>query len=465
MESGQKRESSRIAKSLASLARRFSPRMRSIYVWAIICAVILTITAASVVRMILSTQKLVNTTNEAYQHCQAAVEQLQESSDFLTNEARAYVTDGDRKHLDEYLAEVQVYRRRDSALEELHAYATNDEAIQALEQARKDSDELAEVELYALRLEAEADGLTNMPEALAAVELDASDKDLTEGRVRWRASQLVQGNEYVEKKFQIVESVQRCSELLVQSLRVEVEYENERLSGLLTAMQVNVLMLLCTILFVVLAGVAFMLRPIAHCEAKIREDLPLVPSGAQELRHLISAYNEMYIESHARTESLSYEAHNDALTGAFNRGAFESLLTTHKAHSALLLIDVDLFKNFNDTYGHEMGDAILIEVAATLYSSFRSTDFVCRIGGDEFAVIMTDVYPPLTPMVRHKLTDVADFLRDDSNGLPPATISVGVAFGSPGCADDELFAQADAALYEVKKNGRDGIAFYHEIAG
>jgi diguanylate cyclase (GGDEF)-like protein len=127
-----------------------------------------------------------------------------------------------------------------------------------------------------------------------------------------------------------------------------------------------------------------------------------------------------------------------------------------------MLVDVDYFKHFNDDYGHDMGDAILIEVAATLYASFRSTDHVCRIGGDEFAVIMVNVGPELRDVIAHKIGQVTAFLRDTSNGLPAVTISVGVAFGDGNCSDDELFRRADEALYSVKQRGRDGFAFHGE---
>ena len=128
-----------------------------------------------------------------------------------------------------------------------------------------------------------------------------------------------------------------------------------------------------------------------------------------------------------------------------------------------MLVDVDNFKTFNDTYGHEMGDAILVEVVATLHAYFRPSDYICRIGGDEFAVIMSSVGTGTSAAIEHKLDQIATFLRDTTNGLPKATISVGVAFGRPGIKDDELFQEADGALYEAKRLGRDTYVFANDL--
>ena len=105
---------------------------------------------------------------------------------------------------------------------------------------------------------------------------------------------------------------------------------------------------------------------------------------------------------------------------------------------------------------------MLIEVAATLYASFRTSDHICRIGGDEFAVIMTNTESSLKEVIRTKIDKVATFLRDTSNGLPSVTISVGVAFGNPRSSEDSLFKAADSALYETKRNGRDGLSFSND---
>ena len=129
---------------------------------------------------------------------------------------------------------------------------------------------------------------------------------------------------------------------------------------------------------------------------------------------------------------------------------------------AMLIIDVDHFKEVNDTYGHEAGDEVLKKVAAALKSSFRLEDCICRIGGDEFAVLMRQMEPTLKSIVREKIDRVQEKmqLRDD---LPRATLSIGVAFTDDEGPEENLFKKADKALYSIKEHGRDGFAFYNEL--
>jgi diguanylate cyclase (GGDEF)-like protein len=268
---------------------------------------------------------------------------------------------------------------------------------------------------------------------------------------------------YRNQKLSIRAAVQACTERLSDTLRAQIEEGAAVLESQLLWMRVGVVALVLVLLFVILSSRLLLLWPISLYEKNIQKDEPLEPGGARELRALSVAYNEMYARNHALTESLAFEAHCDALTGVNNRGSFDALVTLHKTDCALILVDVDYFKQFNDKWGHDMGDAILIEVAATLYSCFRSTDYICRIGGDEFAVIMVDAQPSMRDVIEHKIEKVRSFLRDDSNGLPGATISVGVAFGGPGSTDDGLFHQADAALYATKRAGRDGITFASDL--
>ena len=450
-------------RTLLPIMCRFSPRMRTIFIVAVVVASLLAIFALWTMRQVVRIQTRASGINTAYQACQNAVDELQQTSDFLTGEARAFVAEGDRSHLYAYLTELQQTNRRGRAIDTLSEQATSKEAVDALKLARQYSDELAEVELYALRLNAEALDMDELPDVLAVIELTKEDEALSSANKTKRAHELLFGNDYQEKKLDIRDQVQECSVLLVETLRAELNENNKRLMTMMTLVRVNVILIVVVLLLVISACVFLLLWPMSMYEKNIRENDSLQPAGAQELRYMVDAYNDMYAKNEVRTESLSYEAHNDALTGLLNRGAFNNLLTEHREGSALLLVDVDLFKHFNVDYGHDMGDAILVEVAATLYGSFRSTDYVCRIGGDEFAVIMTRVNSSLKKEIGYKIEKIQAFLRDTSNGLPPTTISVGVAFGEVGCTDDGLFQDADKALYLVKQRGRDGYGFADEV--
>ncbi len=440
-----------------------SPRMRVIHYLALAAAIVLAAVTLVTMRLVLQTQRQVDAFNEDYMTCQQAVEALQASSDFLTSEARAFVATADEKHMDAYLDELQNTDRRGQALDVLRREANNREAVSALEDARKSSDTLAQVELYALRLGATAFGTKNLPEVVGSLPLEEADAKLSKKDQLQRAYDLLHDNEYAESKLAIHDSANQCSDYLVRTLQDDLEQANHRLSSLIVVIHVSIALLLLTVFLMIAFSRALLLWPMELYAQSIRENEPLEPGGAKELRYLVGAYNDIYEKNRSRTMALSFEAHNDALTGLLNRGSFNELLTVHKESCALIMLDVDYFKQFNDEYGHEMGDAILVEVAATLFDAFRSEDQICRIGGDEFAVIMVKTRREHRAVIEQKIQKIATFLRDTENGLPAATLSVGIAFGAAGCTDDGLLKEADKALYYTKDQGRDGYTFADDV--
>jgi len=125
------------------------------------------------------------------------------------------------------------------------------------------------------------------------------------------------------------------------------------------------------------------------------------------------------------------------------------------------MIDLDHFKSFNDTYGHDAGDAVLRETGQFLVKGIRAEDFVCRFGGEEFVVILPtadmEASRARAERLRLKMRELAVMHQGKSLGM--VTISVGVAsFPQHGMSPKELMAAADAALYEAKRGGRDRVA-------
>ena len=116
----------------------------------------------------------------------------------------------------------------------------------------------------------------------------------------------------------------------------------------------------------------------------------------------------------------------------------------------------------NDKYGHDIGDRILQSVAQLLQSCFRSDDCICRIGGDEFVVILYTVTEHSKILLQNKYNFIKTRLANPEDGLPPVGISVGAAFGSEKYTMKELHKNADVALYQVKNNGRGDIGFFEE---
>jgi diguanylate cyclase (GGDEF)-like protein/PAS domain S-box-containing protein len=162
---------------------------------------------------------------------------------------------------------------------------------------------------------------------------------------------------------------------------------------------------------------------------------------------------------------LDFHAHHDPLTDLKNRRAVLQTMHTVLAHPprtgqrlGVLYCDLDRFKQVNDTYGHPVGDALLIEVARRIQRCLREADTVGRMGGDEFLVLLTQVNgleeaAQVAEKVRREVT--APF-RMDQNVLIP-TLSIGVSVAESGDDADEVVARADRALYQAKQSGRDRV--------
>jgi diguanylate cyclase (GGDEF)-like protein len=167
-------------------------------------------------------------------------------------------------------------------------------------------------------------------------------------------------------------------------------------------------------------------------------------------------------------EALRTQSVRDALTGLYNRRYLEEVLDREIRRAGraaqplgILMIDLDHFKRFNDTYGHDAGDAVLRETAAFLLKNVRAEDFVCRFGGEEFFVILPtadlDGSRARAERLRSKMRELTIMHQGKSLGM--ITLSVGVAtFPAHGMSPKELMAAADGALYEAKRGGRDQVA-------
>ncbi|MEQ8211061.1 MAG: diguanylate cyclase [Lacipirellulaceae bacterium] len=169
------------------------------------------------------------------------------------------------------------------------------------------------------------------------------------------------------------------------------------------------------------------------------------------------------VAMHELRESHKKDVLVDPLTQIANRRAFEFELTRrlaewsrHKTPAALLTFDIDYFKSFNDRYGHQAGDAVLKDVAATLMEAVRDTDLVARCGGEEFAVILPGADAVHAKEVAERARSLVEATRFVHNGLTlRLTVSVGVACLIDGDDAESLTTRSDAALYQSKEAGRN----------
>ena len=176
------------------------------------------------------------------------------------------------------------------------------------------------------------------------------------------------------------------------------------------------------------------------------------------------------ITEHKKAEALIWrQANFDALTSLPNRrmlrDRWEQALNTHKRHShglGLLIMDLDQFKEVNDSLGHAFGDQLLVLVSRRVEACLRSTDTLARMGGDEFAVILTDLLPnaDVGDIAQKIVTSFAEAF-DLGGHRVFVSASIGIAlYPQNGESFDELLKLADQAMYEAKSNGRNGFCFF-----
>ena len=208
--------------------------------------------------------------------------------------------------------------------------------------------------------------------------------------------------------------------------------------------------------------------PILDSKQKIQgvitsfEDVTQLEKKKAQLEQMLFELDKSSEEIRRQNQELEFLATRDPLTGSMNRRSyfekfdtyFEDALRTGDSLSAFM-VDIDHFKSINDNHGHAMGDEVLKQVAATLESNSRSTDVVCRYGGEEFSVLL-----PGTTI--DQAAEVAEAMRKAIEDLKPEGLSVSASLGvSATCQNPEspqdLLEHADKCLYVAKRSGRNQV--------
>ena len=406
----------------------------------------------------------VNSATENYISWEQSASSIQDATDYLTEQARGFVMTGEKRYIENYFNEVKVQRRRETAMEELRGTGSP-KSYAMLEDAIRQSQEQMSIEYYAMRLTASAYGynLADFPEELRGTAILSRDVGLSRDEKQERARQLVLDSDYLEKKAAIAEDLRDYLADLEEETEAQQREAANEMRRRLDAQRLLVVALVMIFAIVILMNSLLVIDPLMSGIQRIRAEQPVPVSGSYEFRFLAKTYNQMFESHRKKTLELAYEASHDRLTGLYNRMGYDNLLgSADMASTALLLIDVDKFKAVNDTYGHDMGDRVLANIARVLRESFRSVDCVCRIGGDEFAAIMARTGPQFTELIRGKVEHINERLQHPEDaGLPPISVSVGVAFGSEEHnVPEDIIRDADKALYQVKERGRCGVAFF-----
>jgi diguanylate cyclase (GGDEF)-like protein/PAS domain S-box-containing protein len=193
---------------------------------------------------------------------------------------------------------------------------------------------------------------------------------------------------------------------------------------------------------------------------------PLMRPGEERPYAVVTSFADITRQKELE-EALRQQAMHDMLTGLFNRRYLEVALDKELQRATrggtavgLMMVDIDHFKQINDTYGHLIGDEVLQAIGAFLRERIRGEDIVCRYGGEEFTLMLPNASIDETRRRAEELREAIKTLplRVGTHALPPISLSIGIAvFPSHGTNGDALLRVADAALYQAKLGGRDRV--------
>lgn len=407
-----------------------------------------------------SSFRRVTETSEQQIELRKAARELMDASDYLTEKVQRFTVTADMRFVQEYFDEAFISHHREEAISRMSTDTASEEALKVLKDAMKESLALMNTEYYAMKLVIEAKGYTEYPELLQSIELSDSDKALSPQEKMRLATEMVLNDEYYNHKYLIRENMTISLDELEKMAYDKDEDAMAALSNELKLVRVVIILQTFGIVILVWLTTKLGIHPVLNAVDRIKEDSPIPEGGAVEFRYLAKAYNKMYEVYRKSLESLSFRASHDELSGLYNRAGYDLLLSSIDLESTyMLLFDVDNFKTINDNYGHGAGDEAIRNVARVLKENFRSDDYVCRIGGDEFVVLMVHAPKSAKNLISTKIKHINGELGNSRDNLPAYSVSVGIAHGSDATDAINLFAKCDTALYESKARGKHTYTF------
>lgn len=423
----------------------------------------------SVIKVPLLFQNFAKNTMQSQKIAQAAVS-LQEASDYLTNESRLFTITGDWSHLENYFVEIDETKRREKALEEIKAAGAIEKTASYIEQAMNESKKLEELEYKAMKLVVLAKGYDKtpsykVPAAVENAQLSDQEKALDFNTKMATAWLILFSDKYFSMKNAISNYRANAVEEIFNHASALNRNNAENLEATLTRTFFEIILIVVFSLAFFLIIIFFVIKSLYGFIDNIKNKQKLQATRTTELELLRETYNEMFEIATKNENYLRRQAEHDELTGLINRTAFKAILKALKESNesvAFIMLDVDKFKEINDEYGHTVGDKVLKTVAQILESSFRSTDYAARLGGDEFAVVLSkcdDNLQKTKRVISAKMETLFKKLEEKcQNDIPRTTLSCGIAISKSGW-NESLIEKADAALYEIKRAGRNGYKF------
>lgn len=438
---------------------------RKVHMWLVIIIVLFSGT------VVYSTSKMTNTffsitaASKQNSDLRKAANELMSASDYLTEQVQRFTATGDISFMEQYFTEAFESKRREEAIARMNVDEKTSAALTHLQAAMNNSVSLMNLEYYAMRMVIDANGYRDYPEVLGGIILSDADADLSPRDKMHRATEIVLSDEYYKQKDEIRKEVQESLKEVEKLAKSIEENELEAATRQMRIARAAIIIQAAFIFFTLWLTSRLAINPLLDAVDRIKEDSPVSERGSKEFKYFAKAYNRMYEKTKSSIEKLNYKASHDELTGAYNRAGYDYLLDNIDLSTTyMMLFDVDNFKNINDTYGHEIGDKVLVKIVNTLKSIFRDDDCICRIGGDEFVVFIMHSSGMQRRLIESKIGQIDSELENTDDGLPSVTISIGIVNGKDIKDTEHIFEKTDAAMYESKKNGKHTYTFYGDMS-
>lgn len=341
--------------------------------------------------------------------------------------------------------------------------------ITDLNKAVSESEKLMQTEYYSMRLICDVVGFdkTTLDAEIINVSISKEDNSLSNDEKLAKAQNLVSNRNYEESKNTIIYNLDVCLDSIVSFTENRQNYYIMVFKDVFIKLEIGLFILIVILLTSSFIVRKLIVKPLLTYNESIEKDQVFPVIGVVELQTLAENYNKVYEDNQETQRLIRHEAEHDALTGLLNRGSFNKVLPIYlngEVPFSLILLDIDTFKFYNDNYGHQLGDKVIKRVASQLENTFSTKDYVFRIGGDEFAIIVVEMPSANKDSISERLEKLKIELIKSEKDLPPVTISAGITFSDyEGENKMDVFRQADEALYFSKEHGKNSYSFYDDL--
>lgn len=386
-------------------------------------------------------------------------------SDSMIERIRSFVATGNEEFLEDYIRNLIDEETRSATFEETIEKLKGINSYERLLNAKERIGDMIDLEMHATKLAVSGYGIdeTKYADVLSLPELSDEEEKLSAAEKIAMANDLLLNSDYQKIRKSFVEDIQSCINELSEITSQYRESNHATIERMQNRQRIEVTISLILVILDVVTFWIFIVRPLSRNTKHIDQRELLEVKGLEEVQIMADAYNRMYERVERDKQKLSYEASHDSLTGLLNRNAYNfRLRELEDKDFCFILLDVDDFKGFNDTFGHDMGDRVLQKISRVLVSNVRSEDLVFRLGGDEFAIVLQGARKENIDVIENKMEKIrSDLLQKDEN-TPEIRISLGATFSSRQLDIDRIYKEADIALYRAKEE-KNRLVFYEDV--